>query len=165
MHRICLNLTRFRELAHEGVIGALAEGNYSYHGLTKYASADAGKRSTVGTDAQGGWCGCRLPDPWLTHLSCDRRSRRSRCRDGRHSNGVRVHRSISPWCGIAQTATYPRHAASHGPSTEAPEPAEATAGCDPCCPALAGNCRPRSYPGDIPCVSTSHRGMSLGYRF
>jgi hypothetical protein len=34
MHRICLNLTRFRELAHEGVIGALAERNYSSHGLT-----------------------------------------------------------------------------------------------------------------------------------
>ena len=27
-------LTRFRELAQEGVIGALAERNYSYHGLT-----------------------------------------------------------------------------------------------------------------------------------
>ena len=27
-------LTRFRELAHEGTIGALAERNYSYHGLT-----------------------------------------------------------------------------------------------------------------------------------
>ena len=27
-------LTRFRELAHEGIIGALAERNYSYHGLT-----------------------------------------------------------------------------------------------------------------------------------
>ena len=27
-------LTRLRELAHEGVIGALAERNYSYHGLT-----------------------------------------------------------------------------------------------------------------------------------
>ncbi len=27
-------LTRFRELAQEGSIGALAEGNYSYHGLT-----------------------------------------------------------------------------------------------------------------------------------
>jgi len=27
-------LSRFRELAHEGTIGALAERNYSYHGLT-----------------------------------------------------------------------------------------------------------------------------------
>ena len=27
-------LTRFRELAQEGVIGALAQRNYSYHGLT-----------------------------------------------------------------------------------------------------------------------------------
>ena len=27
-------LTLFRELAHEGRIGALAERNYSYHGLT-----------------------------------------------------------------------------------------------------------------------------------
>ena len=27
-------LTRFRELAQEGVIGALAQRSYSYHGLT-----------------------------------------------------------------------------------------------------------------------------------
>jgi D-proline reductase (dithiol) PrdB len=31
---VILPLTRFRELAQEGVIGALAERNYSYHGLT-----------------------------------------------------------------------------------------------------------------------------------
>jgi D-proline reductase (dithiol) PrdB len=31
---VIVPLTRFRELAQEGVIGALAERNYSYHGLT-----------------------------------------------------------------------------------------------------------------------------------
>jgi hypothetical protein len=43
-----------------------------------------------GGGAQGGRRGCRLPDHWLTHLPCDRGSRRAR------------HRSLSPGCGAAQ---------------------------------------------------------------
>ena len=62
----------------------------------QYSPADAGERAAVGADAQGGWRGCRLPDTWLTHLSCDRGSRRARYRVGGHPNGVRVHRSVSP---------------------------------------------------------------------
>ena len=48
-------LTRFLELAHEGTIGALAERNYSYHGLTNIPRLMQEVAPQVGADAQGRW--------------------------------------------------------------------------------------------------------------
>ena len=116
---IIFPLTRFRELAQEGSIGALAQRYYSYHGLTNIprlmresAPQWAHMLKDDGVDAVFLTAG-------LTHLPCDRGSRCPCHRDRWDPNSERLYRSVSSGCAAPQAGKDADHSPPHGASARA----------------------------------------------